>query len=85
MSELLKSHDSFVLRKPPHAQISRPNWVILSHNETKHPRVTQTLVRGHTQEPFATENRRVSPEKIGGHFVEACAEKKRDACDRFGN
>lgn len=27
--------------------------------------------------------RRVSTEKIGGHFVKACAEKKRDASDRL--
>lgn len=45
MSELLKSHDSFVLRKSPHAQISRPNRAILPNNDTIHPCFTQTIVQ----------------------------------------
>lgn len=45
MSELLKSHDSFVLRKSPHTQISRPNRAILPNNDTMHPRFTQTIVQ----------------------------------------
>ena len=82
MSELLKSHDSFVLRKPPHVQIkqSKPAYLIRKPHIIS-PR-NHNNNHCHTNSPFRTEFRRVSPEKKQRPFcVKACAEKKKKRRD----